>query len=129
MLKYGHIMNPGFIMRARKITSLIVVSSIIGLSLVSLLPWISDENSSADGAVYLNMGAIEKSNNEQIKGLANDLGLINTCFWLVIIFGLLSFVGITIYVSGKYSSLAQIIMLIGCATIIFNILIIFTSYP
>lgn len=124
-------MNLPFVKRGRKITCLIVVSSIIGLSLMSLLPWISvTETPSADETitVYHNFATMEKSDDEQIKDIVKDLGLISNCFWLVIIFGLLSFVGIIIYTSKKYSSLAQIIMLIGCATIIFSVLAVFVNW-
>lgn len=124
-------MNLPFVKRGRKITCLIVVSSIIGLSLISLLPWISvTETPSADETitVYHNFATMEKSDDEQIKDIVKDLGLISNCFWLVIIFDLLSFVGIIIYTSKKYSSLAQIIMLIGCATIIFSVLAVFINW-
>ena len=124
-------MNLPFVKRGRKITGLIVVSSIIGLSLISLLPWITvTETPSTDETitVYHNFATMEKSDNEQIKNIVKDLGLISNCFWLVIIFGLLSFVGMIIYTSGKYSSLAQIIMLIGCATILFSILVVFVNW-
>ena len=68
------------------------------------------------------------SDNEQIKSLAEDLTLINTCFWLTIIFSLLAFVRIIIHVSGKNPTLAQIIMLIGCGTLIFSILIVYLHW-
>jgi DNA-directed RNA polymerase subunit RPC12/RpoP len=124
-------MNLLFVKRGRKITGLVVVSSIIGLSLMSLLPWISvTETPSADETitVYHNFATMEMSDDEQIKEIVKDLRLISNCFWLVIIFGLLSFAGIIIYTSKKYSSLAQIIMLIGCATIIFSVLAVFVNW-
>lgn len=124
-------MNSVFVKRSRKIACLIVVSSIIGLSLMSLLPWISvTETPSAGETVTVchNIATMEKSNDEQIKDLVKDLRLISNCFWLVIIFGLLSFAGMIIYTSKKHSSLAQIIMLIGCATIIFGVLAVFVNW-
>ncbi len=118
-------MNQILVKRVRKITSLIIVSSIFGLCLLSLLPLISIKSNSADNAEYLNLDAMEKSDDEQIYNLANSLRLINTCFWIVIIIGLFSLIGIIINISEKKQSLARIIILIGCVTLIFNVLIIF----
>jgi len=120
-------MNWGSATRTRKITSLIVVSSIIGLSLMALLPWISvtEITSSGETVTVYNIAMMEKSDDGQIGDIAKDLELISSFFWLVIIFGILSFVGIVLYVSKKHSSLAQLIMVLGCATIIFSILVVF----
>lgn len=119
-------MNLGFAKRARKITSLIIVSSIIGLSLPSFLPWISETKSDLEGGTQvLNIEMMKKSDNVQIKSLAEKLQLISICFWLIVIFGLLSFVGIIVYISGKFPSLGQIIMLVGCTNIVFSVLVVF----
>jgi len=124
-------MNFDFAKRARKLSSLAVVSSIIGLTLVSLLPWVSETTTNSEGktiTIYYNIATMETSNNEQINGLAGDTRLIIDFFWLIIIFGLLSFVGTIIYVSDKHPRLAQVSLLLGCLTIIFSILVVFVNW-
>ena len=120
-------MYEGFAKTSIKITSLIVVSSIIGLSLTSLLPLSSEETtiSGETVTVYHNLATMEKSDNGQLNSLAEKLRLINICFWLLIIFGLISSIGIILYESRRLSSLSQGVMLIGCVTIIIGILIVF----
>ena len=94
---------------------MIIVSGIIGLSFVSLIPWITYENT------YLNIESIANSNNLQITGLSGDIENVSLCFWLLIIFGLISAVGLAIHILGKYSLIAKIFMLIGCPNIVFSI--------
>ena len=118
-------MNPRFAIRVRKITGLIVVSSIIGLSLIAFLPCISVTETTSSGETVYNIATMEKSSDEQIKNITKDIKLISSFFWLVLLFSILSFIGIIIHVSGKHSSLAQLIMTIGCATTIFSILVVF----
>ena len=76
---------------------------------MSILPWVIIESSSGD-ELYLTIAAMSNSNDEQINGLAQDLGFMNICFWSIIIFGLIIFVGILIHLSGKYFNLSRIIM-------------------
>ena len=119
-------MNWIFSVRVRKITGLIALLSIIGLTLIALLPWISVTESSDSGEIVTtyNFAMMEKSDNQQIKAIVEDLEPIMSFHWVVIIFGIVSFVGIMLYVSEKYSLLAQLLIILGCATIIFNLLIV-----
>ena len=117
-----------FTARVKKITSLIIVVGIVGLTLISLLPWISVTKTISQNitkTTYHNIASMENSNVSQIKSLAEDIRLINICFWMLIVFGLLSFVGMILLASGKQSHLAQIIVFIGCANVIFSILAIY----
>jgi len=95
--------------------SLIIVSGIIGLISVSLIPWITYEDT------YLSIESMANSENLQIKGLSGDLENVNLCFWLLIIFGLISITGLAFQMLGKYSFIAKIFMLIGCSNIVFSI--------
>jgi ribosomal protein S27E len=65
------------------------------------------------------------STNDQIRNLAKDLELINIIFWLTIILALVSSVGFMIYVSRKISQIGQIMILVGCGTLILSILNIY----
>jgi DNA-directed RNA polymerase subunit RPC12/RpoP len=117
--------------RVKKIISLMIVLGIAGLTFVSILPWISVTETTLSGepiTTYNNIASMEKSNDEQINSLAGDVQLLSICFWMLIIFGLLSFIGMILRASEKYFKLAQIIMFIGCANVIFSILVVFLNF-
>ena len=65
------------------------------------------------------------SENEQIKDLSDQLGLIYNCFWVVFLISLFTYIGLTLNVAQKFSSSSQLLMLTGCLIILFNFLIIF----
>ena len=116
-----------FANRAKKTTSLVIVLGIVGLTLVSLLPWISVTETFPEGVTkttYHDIASMENNDDNQIQSLAGDVRLLNICFWMLIVFGLLSFVGMILLASGKQSHLAQIIVFIGCANVIFSILVV-----
>ena len=117
-------MNLKFVIKAKKLTTLVIVSSILVLTLISILPWISviETTSSGDTLVVYNIAKMEKSTDQQVNSIRENLELINICFWITAIFGMISLVGTIIYITEKYGSLAQLMMVIGCATIIFSIL-------
>lgn len=117
-------MNLKFVRRAKKLTTLVIVSSILVLTLISILPCISviETTSSGDTLVVYNIAKMEKSTDQQVNSIRENLELINICFWITAIFGMISLVGTIIYITEKYGSLAQLMMVIGCATIIFSIL-------
>jgi DNA-directed RNA polymerase subunit RPC12/RpoP len=117
--------------RVKKIISLIIVLGIAGLTFVSILPWISITETTLSGepiTTYHDIASMENSNDEQINSLARDTQLLNICFWMLIIFGLLSFIGMMLRASGKYFKMAQIIMFIGCANVIFSILVVILNF-
>ena len=111
--------------KAERLTIWIVFLSIIGLIFMSFLPWISTaENDAVKGDLYFSFEMMKKSDNEQISDLADYQNLINISFWALIILGLLSFIGATIHVSGKFSVVGHVILMVGCVTLIFSILVI-----
>lgn len=112
-------MKQNFLKKTSKIASLIIVSGIIGLSLISIMPWITYEGT------YLNIDGINNDDNLQVKGLVGDLEIISLCFWLLIIFGIISSFGIALSLYGKkYSSIAKIFIFAGCANIVFSVLVV-----
>lgn len=118
-------MEKALAKRTIKITCSIVILSVIGLILSSLLPWISvDENDSVEETLHFNKAMMEKSDNNQIKNLAGELDLINIIFWLLIIFSLISIVGMIIHTTEKHPSLALVMLIIGLGKIILIIFII-----
>lgn len=111
--------------KAERLTLSIIAISIIAIFLLSILPWISVEESDyVREDLHFNLDMMKKSDNNQIVELANDINFINICLWFLIILGLLSFLGSTIHASGKITLVAHILLFIGCATLIFSILII-----
>ena len=109
--------------RTIKLATWIVILAIIGLVLTSFIPWISvEENEAVKAPLHFNKAMMEKSDNEQIKDLSGHLNLINILFWLLIIFGLVFIIGLIIHATGKYPSLAPIMMLIGLENLVVSIL-------
>ena len=117
--------NQEIAKKAKGLTIWIVVSSIIGLTLISFLPWISvEEKGSVKEDLHFNYEMMKTSSNWQIRDLASDLNLINISFWALIILSLLSFIGATIYAYGKLLPAGQILLITGGATLICSILVI-----
>ena len=117
--------NEEIAKKAKGLTIWIVVFSIIGLILISFLPWISvEEKGSVKEDLHFNYEMMKTSSNWQIRDLASDLNLINISFWALIILSLLSFIGATIYAYGKHLPVGQILLIIGGATLICSILVV-----
>jgi len=123
-------MELRFTIRARKTLALVVASSIIGLSLISLLPWISvtETTSSGETVAIYDFAIMQKSSDEQIKNIASDIELTITIIWVIIIFSIIAFVGNVILASENYAALAQLTMMVGCATAIFSIIVVFLQW-
>lgn len=111
--------------KVKKLTAWIISLSVLGLLLISVLPWISvSEDDMIKGDLHFNFEMMKKSSNIAIQDLADELDYINILFWALIILGLLSFIGATLHASGKILPIAFIILLIGCVTLIVSILIV-----
>jgi len=113
-----------------KLTAWIMFLSIIGLVFTSVLPWISvTETTPVEGELFFNLEMMEKSHNEDIINLSEKINLIDTSFFLVLIFSILSYLSFIIYRSRTCSSFAQLMIIIGgCAIIILSVLIIFSNF-
>lgn len=112
--------------KAKRLTIWIVVLSITGLFFISFLPWISvGENGSVKEDLYFNFEMMKNSSNEQIRDLASYLNLIEISLWALIILGLISFIGAIIHVSGKFSPVGLILLMIGCITLLCGIFVVY----
>lgn len=113
-----------------KLTAWIMFLSIIGLVFTSVLPWISvTETTPVEGELFFNLEMMEKSHNEDIINLSEKINLIDTSFFLVLIFSILSYLSFIIYRSRTCSSFAQLMIIVGgCAIIILSVLIIFSNF-
>ena len=113
-----------------KLTTWIIFLSIIGLIMISLFPWITvKETKPVEDHLYFNFEMMKKSIDDNIITLAENINLINNLFFLILIFAILSYIGLTINKSRINNLIAQIIMLIAAAVItITNILIFYLQY-
>ena len=113
-----------------KLTAWIMFLSITGLALTSILPWISvTETTPVEGELFFNLEMMKKSYNEDIIDLSEKINLIDTSFFLVLIFSILSYLSLTIYRSQRYSSFSQSMMIIeGCVIVILSAFIVFLNF-
>ena len=103
----------------------VIILSIVSLVLISLLPWVSiTETDAVEDELVFNFEMMSKSNNLALQDLATQLNLVNDMLWTLIILGLVALVGATILSSGKYVFFGQVLMMVGCVTIISSILIL-----
>ncbi len=108
-----------------RLNILIIIFSIVCISLISLLPWISVQEENFGGEnLYFNFEMMIKSNNKQIRDLASNLNFINILLLGLIILGILSIIGAIINGLGKSSPKEYIFLVIGGASLILNILIL-----
>jgi len=113
------------IKHSERLTFWVIILSIVGLVLISLLPWISvTESDGINDNLIFNLEMMSKSNNLAIKNIANQLNLVNVLLWTLIILGIVSLIGATIYSSGKYSLLGQILLMVGCVMIVSGIFVL-----
>ena len=124
-------MDLVFAKRIKKILGLIILTTVIGMSFLSVFPLITETQTLSTGEtvdIYYDLASIEKSNNEQIHIIGQNLGLINICLWIILIFCILSLIGVVFFTSGKQIFLGHVLMLIGCAVIVFSIIALFSQW-
>ena len=109
--------------KARNTIGWIVLSSILGLILLSFLPMVTVNDTNTSESVTYNMALMEK-NSSQTGNLRRELQTITIFFWIIVIISLLSFIGIINQLSEKFLSLGQIFLLMGCGTTIFSVLVV-----
>jgi hypothetical protein len=109
--------------KARNTIGWIVLSSILGLILLSFLPMVTVNDTNLSESVTYNMALMEK-NSSQTGNLRRGLQTITIFFWIIVIISLLSFIGIINQLSKKFLSLGQIFLLMGCGTTIFSVLVV-----
>jgi len=113
--------------KARNAIGWIVLSSILGLILLSFLPMVTVNDTNTSESVTYNMALMEK-NSSQTGNLRKDLQTITIFFWIIIITSLLSFIGVINQLSEKFLSLGQIFLLMGCGTTIFSVLVVICHF-
>jgi DNA-directed RNA polymerase subunit RPC12/RpoP len=109
----------------RNFSSWIVILSVINLFILSLIPWISIVENGSDNAIFYNSIMMERSGNNQVKDIANNLFFIINLLWIVIIINSISYLGFSVYLSENYPRFSKIMINTGYITLIVNILIIY----
>ena len=116
------------IKQAERITFWIIIFSIAGIVLISLLPWVSvAENQGITDDLFFNFEMMLKSDNSVIYEIGNQIQSVNNYLWALMIIGLIALIGATIHSSGKSFIVGQIILLIGISMIIFGFLVLDTQ--
>ncbi|MCK4365086.1 MAG: hypothetical protein KAW45_03465 [Thermoplasmatales archaeon] len=108
------------------LTIWVIFLSIIGLILISFLPWVSvTEDDWIKEDLYFNFEMMEQSDNEQISIFANELNFMSLLFWVLIILGFLTLIGIIIHAFGKTMPTVIVLLTLGIITLIISILIFY----
>jgi len=113
-------MNIAVARSIKKLNILILFFSIFLLMLNIFLPLIAIKNpSDPTQTQYFNLNSMKYSDEKQVEELKKDIENINLYLWLVIIIGILSFIGLIIKLSKKLNIISNLLLIIGGTTIIF----------
>jgi len=121
----GNKIKTRFAIRTKKLLTLITASCIIGLSFIASFPWLSvtEGTSSGEAKVTYSWSMMEQG-NAQVQEIGDAIELLAMMMWITIIFCVAAFVGSAVLASERYAGLGQFIMMVGCATLIFSIIVI-----
>ena len=113
-----------------KLIAWVIFLSIVGIFLTSLIPWISvNETEPVVGELHFNFEMMKKRNNNNMQTLSERIQLINTSFFLLLIFSILAYIGNTIFKSKKFVLFSLILMIIGgSAIVVLSVLIVQANY-
>jgi hypothetical protein len=127
-------MDPMFIKKTNGLIRIIIIATVIGLITIPIFPWIMAPFE-GESSAYISEGFIEIAKNggyggsssSEIKIVSDDLGFIGLSFWLVLLFGVISLIGIMIAkIKSRWSFIPSILLLlIGCMTILFSVFIVY----
>jgi len=113
-------MNPTVARSIKKLNILILFFSILLLMLNIFLPLVAIKNpSDPTQTQYFNLNAMRYSDEKQLEELKKDIDEINLYLWVVIIIGIVSFIGLIIKLSNKLNIISNLLMIIGATNIIF----------
>jgi hypothetical protein len=83
--------------RIGKLSAWIIFFAIISLILIHFTSWISVETSIPGENVNYNFEMIKNSGNVEIQSLSENLDFLDLSLWLVVVFSLISYIGLTLY--------------------------------
>ncbi len=114
--------------RIGKLAAWLIFFAIIGLVFTHFMTWISVETSVSEENVHYNFEMIKNSKNVEIQSLSEKLGFLDLSLWLVLIFGLLSYIGLTLFRWQKCPIVTNLIVTIsGIAVLTCSILVLYSN--
>jgi len=110
---------------------LLILSSIFGIICTPVLPLLAIELDNNDEEIthYLvepeiKMLSESSYSPKEVDDIASDISMIMLWFWLTLTFSIFTYVGLTLFKTGKSEIVSHIILLIGIVFVIFGILLV-----
>ena len=114
--------------RIGKLASWLIFFAVIGLILTHFVSWVSVDTGVSDERVHYNFEMIKNSENAEIQSLSEKLDLLDLSLWLVLIFGLLSYIGLTLFRCQKCPTITNLIVTIsGIAVLVCSIIVLYSN--
>jgi len=111
--------------KIRGYCSWILILCIINLFIISLIPLISIVENVSNDELYFNKIMMDRSENNQIKNIADYLSFIIDLLWIVIIMNSISYLSFSDYLSKKFPRFSKIMINTSYINLIINILIFY----
>lgn len=111
--------------KLKGLSSWLFILAIINLFIISLIPWISITENNTKNELYFDSTMMERSENAQIKSIANYLSYIIDLLWFVIISSSISCLIFSVYLSEKFPRFSKIMINISHISLIINILMVY----
>lgn len=111
-------MDKDSMRKTQKLAWLMIISCIIGLVFMPLFPWTS--STIGGTTIYSFEGGMA-----MFDPFDGDISLITLSFYLGLIFSIIALIGVMIYKTGRSMVGSRIVLIIGCVTILFSVLILF----
>jgi len=146
-------MQDDYRFKNNKILVMIIVSGMIGLITFSFLPLISETissdnkedfyeivsptivayydqhpNETVTTNIYYTSGSLKHRENDDINKIYFKTVMIQICYWALVVFGILGFIGLLLNIAKQYFKISNIILLLGCITLIASILILYLYF-
>lgn len=111
--------------KLRSYCSWLIIFTIINLFIISLIPWVSIVENGSNEELYFDSIMMERSENSQIKNIANYLSFIIELLWIVIILNSISYLSFSIYFSEKFPRFSKMMIYTSFINLVINILIFY----
>jgi DNA-directed RNA polymerase subunit RPC12/RpoP len=116
-------MSSEFNIKLKKLSFWLIFLSIVNIIIISLIPWISVVENDSKEELYFNSLMMERSNNDQIKNIANFISFIINLLLIVLIINTILYISFTNLLSEKYPNFTKIMKNISYINLIINVLI------
>ncbi len=121
-------MKAVFLKRIRKATLLILMFSITALMLTSFFPIVKQKISNESPQyLYYSKDTLNENDND-LSNISNQLNIISLLLWLIIVFGIVIFLGMIIAISKKNKPYPLLFLILSIIIFILSIVIITQAY-